>query len=29
LQNGIEIFKQKGESISDFYVKGDILFLAM
>ncbi len=29
LQNGIELFKQKGEPISDFQVIGDHLILGM
>ena len=29
LANGIEIFRQKGEAISDFCLKGDILAIAL
>ena len=29
LRNGIELFKQKGEPITDFQVKGDTLVLAI
>jgi len=29
LQNGIELFKQKGEPISDFQIMGDYLIIAM
>jgi len=29
LKNGIELFKHKGEAITDFQVKGDTLVLAM